>query len=140
MAAALSQRRSAAEWMLAAEAGGWVVLASLAIAVFPFRRVVALASSRRPRETPASGAEAARIAWAVQACARRAPWPALCFQQGLAAHWMLRRRGLRSDLHYGARHGEEGALEAHVWVRSGSADVVGCEMAASCGLLSTFRG
>ena len=124
----------------AAEAGGCLALASLAIAVFPFRRVVALASSRRPRETPAGEREAGRIAWAVQACARRAPWKAMCFQQGLAAHWMLRRRGLRSDLHYGARHGADGVLEAHVWVRSGAADVVGCEIAATCSLLSTFRG
>jgi hypothetical protein len=63
----------------------------------------------------------------VTACARRVPWRAKCFEQGLAAQWMLGRRRIFSTLHYGVAQGEDRGLIAHVWLSSGSLDVVGCE-------------
>lgn len=121
------------------EAGLDLVAASVAIAVQPFRTVVGRACRTPPSPRRADPATAARIAWAVVAMARRLPWRTLCFQQGLAAHAMLRRRGLHSALHYGARRGEGGALVAHVWVRSGDLDVIGCEDVAGYGLLAIFQ-
>src|SRR5665213_3764345 len=81
----------------------------------PFRRLAASAS--RPR-APARGRSSppAKIRWAVEAWARRVPWKAVCFQRGLAAHVMLRRRGLNSILHYGVARKEEEGLAAHVWI------------------------
>ena len=76
----------------------------------------------------------------MNACARRVPWRAVCFQRGLAAQLLLRRRRLRSELCYGIRPDRGDGLAAHVWVRSGEVDVVGCEDAADYRLVATFGG
>lgn len=78
------------------------------------------------------------IRWAIVACARRVPWRALCFEQGLAAQFMLRRRGIASVLYYGAAPDTKQGLSAHVWVRDGNVDVVGCEVASAYAVLATF--
>ena len=123
---------------LLAEAALALTWSSLCIALQPFSKVVGQAARAAPSPRTAPSALVGRIAWAIGACARRAPWRAVCFQQGLAAHWMLRRRGLRTTLYYGARREDRGGLAAHVWVRSGDLDVIGCENADDYSLLSTF--
>ena len=122
---------------LLVEALAALALASLLIALLSFRRVAALAARGRqgPSATPA---EALAIARAVAAWGRRVPWRAVCFQRGLAAQLMLRRRGLAARLHYGAARDEAGALIAHVWVRSGEVDVIGCDDVGRYGLLAVF--
>ena len=114
-----------------------LAVASLLIAVQPFRRIAALASAGRqgPAATPR---QARRIEHAIEICAQRVPWRAVCFQKGLAAQFMLRRRGLAAALHYGAACDDDGKLIAHVWVRSGETDVVGCVGAARYGVLAIF--
>ena len=123
---------------LLVEAALVLTWSTLCIALLPFNRVVGQAARSTPSEQVAPAPLARRIAWAIGVCARRAPWRTVCFQQGLAAHWMLRRRRLRTSLHYGARREDLGGLAAHVWVRSGDLDVIGCENAADYSLLSTF--
>jgi hypothetical protein len=66
------------------------------------------------------------------------PWRALCFQQGLAAQLMLRRRGIPSVLYYGAAQEDRTGLCAHVWVRDGEIDVIGGEIAHRFAILATF--
>lgn len=114
-----------------------LVFASMLIAMLPFRRIAAL-SARGRQGPPASADEAALLARAVAAWGRRVPWRAVCFQQGLAAQLMLRRRGLAARLHYGARCDETNTLVAHVWVRSGEIDVIGCDRVERYGLLAVF--
>ena len=114
-----------------------LVLASFLIAILSFRRVAALSRSQAS-ETPATEPQARAIARAVAAWGRRVPWRAVCFQQGLAVQLMLRRRGLAAALHYGAARDDKGLLVAHVWVRSGDTDVIGCEGAERYGLLAVF--
>jgi len=122
---------------LLTEALAMLALASLLIAILSFRRVAAL-SAGRASGTPATETQARAIARAVAAWGRRVPWRAVCFQQGLAAQLMLRRRGLAAALHYGAARDEKGLLIAHVWVRSGDVDVIGCEETQRYGLLAVF--
>ena len=74
----------------------------------------------------------------VQAWARRVPWKTVCFQIGLAAHWMLRRRGLDSRLHYGVGRRDQDELAAHVWVTLQDKVVVGEFEAAQFAHLATF--
>jgi hypothetical protein len=130
----LSKRR---RLPLLAEALATLALASLLIAILSFRRIAALSASRA-HDTPATPAQAQAIAQAVAACGRRVPWRAVCFQQGLAAQLMLRRRGLAAALHYGATSKDAGQLIAHVWVRSGDIDVIGCDETERYGLLAVF--
>lgn len=63
---------------------------------------------------------------AIQRAARRLPWTIVCFPEGLAAQWMLRRRVMPSHLHYGLRPTVE-KLSAHVWVTLAGEIVVGEE-------------
>jgi len=123
--------------LLLGEALVMLALASLLIAILSFRRVAALSAGTRSR-TPATHAQAHAIAKSVAAWGRRVPWRAVCFQQGLAVQLMLRRRGLAAALHYGAARDDKGVLVAHVWVRSGGTDVIGCEGAERYGLLAVF--
>src|SRR2546423_1647912 len=94
-------------------------IARSAIVVLPFRSVGNLAA--RPIRMQAATQQmrtstAKRVRWAIIACARRVPWRAVCFEQGLAAQFMLRRRGVSSVLYYGAAPDNQEGLSAHVWV------------------------
>ena len=132
-------RTTAAERRLLAEAVVALGVASFALAVVPFRRIAARA--RLPEGEPADPDEQLRsiraISWAVAASARRVPWRAKCIEQGFAAQWMLRRRAVPAVLHYGVAR-RDGELVAHVWVRSGTRDVIGCENLAEFAELAQF--
>jgi asparagine synthetase B (glutamine-hydrolysing) len=134
-------KRLWADRLLLGETVIFLALASVTIAILPFRVVAFLASGRwlPPRTPPASRTDAvARIRWAVSAMARRVPFRAVCIHQGLAAQIMLRRRGIPSLLYYGAAQDKALGLIAHVWVRDGELDVTGCEEAPRFALLARF--
>jgi hypothetical protein len=57
-----------------------------------------------------------RIRWAVLTVSRYGPLSFVCFPQALAAHAMLRRRGIRSIMHYGVRRSADRRLRAHTWL------------------------
>jgi hypothetical protein len=121
-----------------------VVLAvvSIAIGFFPFRRVAdAAAWPGRGREhaLPEQDNLVARCRQAVEGWGRRVPWKAVCFQKGLALHLLLRRRGVRSTLHYGVNQGDAG-LSAHVWVMLGDEIILGGGTAANYTCLAVFPG
>ena len=130
-------RLSASDWLLLAEALATLAVASLAIAVLPFRKVAAAASSPGRKAHPARDRSVARALWAVQAWAWRVPWRTVCFQRGLALHWMLRRRGIDSVLLYGVRRDGEG-LAVHVWVDVDGETVIGGAEAPSFACLARF--
>ena len=127
--------------LLLCEAVLFLGVTSVAVAVVPFRRLATLVRSpkaARPSLQRDPAATVARIRWAISTAARRVPWTAVCFQQALAAHLMLRRRGQSSTVYYGASQAKGAELSAHVWIRSGDIDVVGCEQASQYALLATF--
>ena len=127
--------------LLVVEAALWLAVAALAIAVLPFRQVVRLAARSIRRSEPTQQSrlrDVKRIRWAIVVTASRVPWRAMCFQQGLAAQFMLRRRGIPSLLYYGAAPGDRSGLSAHVWVRDGGMDVIGGEISSRFALLATF--
>lgn len=122
--------------LLLAEAGIAMVAASAAIRILPFRRLASAMGS--PREGAEGSAEqVAPIVRAIKAWSRRLPWRTLCFEEGLTAQWLLRRRGFAATLHYGAAT-VDGELKAHVWVKSGDTGVTGCEIANEYALLARF--
>ena len=124
--------------MLLTESGLAMLVASAAIRlVAPRRLLPALCGHKAHESAPARTTDAATIRRAIEAWARRLPWRTMCFEQGLAAHWMLRRRGLESTLCYGAAT-IDGELKAHVWVKSGDQDVIGCESAGDYALIARF--
>jgi hypothetical protein len=129
------------ERLLLAEAALLLALSSLAIAWLPFRTVTRLAGRDGPRadaDPALAERRVAEIRWAVAACGRFAPWRPVCFQHGLAAHWMLRRRHIASTLFYGASSDPERGIIAHVWIKSGELPVMGCEEAGRYAVLATY--
>ena len=122
---------------LLAEAGAAILAASLAVRLVPFRTLAERLSRGRKNAAPGDSETVYWLRRAVLAWARRLPWRTLCFEQGLAAFVLLRRRGLAATLHYGAAT-IEGELKAHVWVTAGKSEVVGCENKEDYGLLARF--
>jgi hypothetical protein len=112
------------------------------IVMLPFSAVSRLAS--RPISKPSlisadtRAALLRQVRTAVLVCAPRVPWRAKCFEQGLTAHLMLRRRGIPTVLCYGALQDLERGLLAHVWVLDGDHYVIGGELAPQYRLLMTF--
>ena len=125
-----------AERVALAEAVVAIAAASLAIRLLPFRTVSRLASLEAAPLKPSPDVE--RLRWAVRASAPLLPWKALCFQSGLALHWMLRRRGLVSHLHYGVDQGPARGLTAHVWVSLDGRILIGETEAANHACLAVF--
>ena len=126
---------------LLAEAVFEVSLASAMIALAPFRATVAFGARQLGRVRPAHAETATtieQVRWSVEAAARRVPWRALCFEQGLALQRMLRRRGVPAQLHYGLGKNDDGAIAAHVWVAADNAVAIGGEAAAGFATVAIF--
>lgn len=106
------------------EATVMLVLARIAVRLVPPVRLFAWVNRPRRRVHRFAADEASWISWAVEDIGAR-PWMnALCLPRALAAHAMLRRRGVASRLCLGvARDGDE--LAAHAWVEIGEDIVVG---------------
>src|SRR5512135_610321 len=101
------------------EAAVMLVVAKLAVRVVAPARLFAWAN-RPPRHLNRFAAdEAAWVSWAVDYVGTR-PWMnALCLPRALAAHAMLRRRGIASRLCLGVAR-DRGELAAHAWVEIGN--------------------
>lgn len=124
-----------AEVSLFAEALLMLSAASLVIKL-PFRWVVRLMSGRGV-ERRADQARSEAVVVAVRRAARRLPWRTVCFDQGLAAQWMLRLRGFPSHLEYGIRTDGD-AVTAHVWVTLDGRILIGEEEAERYASVATF--
>ena len=97
------------------EAAVMIVLARLAVRFIPPARIFSWADRPPRRINRFAGDEANWIAWAVQTAAAKPGINALCLPRALAAHAMLRRRGIASRLCIGVAR-EQGGLAAHAWV------------------------
>ena len=121
------------------EAAIMLVLARLAVRFVPPARVFAWAN-RPPRRIRRFAIDEANwISWAVENLGARSWMHALCLPRALAAHAMLRRRGIASQLCLGvAREGDE--LAAHAWAEIGNNKIVGGPEADGFTRLAEFGG
>jgi len=106
------------------EAAFMLVLARLAVRIVSPARLFAWAD-RPPRRRRRFAAEEARwVGWAIERLAARDAMNVEGLPRALAAHAMLRRRGLASRLCLGvARDG--GEVSAQAWIELGGDTVVG---------------
>jgi hypothetical protein len=116
-----------------------LALARLAVCLMPAARVLAWAN-RPPRRIRRFAAdEVGWVVWAIEKITAK-PWMAApCLPQALAAHAMLRRRGIASRVCLGVAR-EHGKLAAHAWVEIGTDRVVGGGGAAAFTRLAEFGG
>lgn len=86
-----------------------------------FQRSRAWLARFLPREgvlldvSPASLAEAQRLAWLARAIGARSPWRTSCLRQALAVWLLLRRRRLPAELKIGVIR-RDPPFQAHAWV------------------------
>lgn len=126
--------------LLLLQAVFWLLISRWITATLPFRTIgwLATVTALRSISIPACPTEAKRIRWALITCARHVWWRAQCFEQGLAAHFMLRRRQVSSVLYYGVAPDDLNGLAAHVWVCADGLDIIGGESASRFAVLATF--
>lgn len=79
-----------------------------------------------------------RCAWAIAVVAKRSPVRALCFERGITAMWMLRRRGFDPTLYYGLRMHENDGLKGHVWVLVDGYGITGAGLSADYKTMASF--
>ncbi len=133
-------KRSLREWVLLLEAGVFLIAARFALQTLRTAQIVDWV--RRP--LPVAGAlqkevQLRQFQWAVTAFSRNAPIRLVCFPQALAMYAMLRRRGLMSEILYGAARLEDGSLVAHAWLRSEGRIWIGGEVAADFSVLDIWK-
>jgi hypothetical protein len=110
--------------LLLAEALALTLLARAATALLPFPLLLRLLV-RVPEA--AAAADSPIIAHICHAVSRIAHWPfrwAVCLPQALAAHWMLARRAIPSQIQFGVRSCS-GALSSHAWLVCNGRHILG---------------
>ncbi|MEZ0242436.1 MAG: lasso peptide biosynthesis B2 protein [Sphingomonas sp.] len=121
---------------LLVEAVAGLIAARARLALQPFRRVaVTLGTFVPPADPRIAEAKApatedrAKIArdvgWAVTRAASHVPFEAVCLPQAMTAHAMLKRRGVDSVVHLGARKTDEKPIDAHAWTDAAGVEVTG---------------
>jgi hypothetical protein len=134
---------------LLAEAVACLLVARLALIFIPFPRLarglgtfvpptdpraVAIRQGSAPNQT----LSAEQIGWAVTRAARYVPFKAVCLPQAMAARVMLKRRGVKSVMHFGAAKGTDKPLDAHAWLDAAGVEVTGYPVAAGFAEIACF--
>ena len=112
---------------MAVEAALCLVLARLLVRRVPMRywggRLRGEAAGSAPADRQGMGRIVGRI---VRRVARRLPVEVVCLPRAMAAHWMLRRRGVSSHVVFGARRAATGRRpDYHAWLTVDGGTVMG---------------
>ncbi len=117
------------------EAAVMLVAARLAVRFVPHGRLFAWADRAPRRIRRFATDEVSWVAWAIDELAANLSAPEL--PRALAAHAMLRRRGIASRLCLGAAR-ENGELATHAWVEVGNDTIAGAAEAGRSTRLAAF--
>ncbi len=118
-----------------AEAGAALLAARLLLKILPVSALVRWLKrpvAAVPKGRWGAGEQAAQVEevrWAVLSVARHSPVRFVCFPQAIAAHALLRRRGVPSRVVYGVRRAADTRLCAHTWLEVGGETILGGETA-----------
>jgi hypothetical protein len=134
---------------LLAEAVAYLFAARLALIFIPFPRLarrlgtfVPPADARATQAGTATAPDQVQLAeaigWAVTRAARYMPFRAVCPPQAMAARVMLKRRGVKSVMHFGAAKGTEKPLDAHAWLDAAGVEVTGYPVAENFAEIACF--
>lgn len=106
------------------EATLMLAFARVAVWLLPPARIFAWANRPQRRSRRFAADQARWVAWSVDTTSAK-PWiKASCLVSALAAHAMLRRRGIASRLCLGVARDED-AVAAHAWIEVGRDVIVG---------------
>ncbi len=116
-----------------------LALARLAVRFLPAARLFKWVN--RPAKTVSrfAGDDVSWVAWALDHKASLRKMDTLCLPRALAAHAMLRRRGIASRLCLGVeRTGDD--IAAHAWIEVGERKIVGADDTGRFTQLAAFGG
>jgi hypothetical protein len=105
------------------EAAVTLFLARIAVRFLPAAQIFGWANRRTRRVHRFAVDEIDRVMWAIDAAAAKSHNEMLCLPRALAAHSMLRRRGIVSRICLGVAR-DQGELSAHAWVEVGKDKIV----------------
>jgi hypothetical protein len=131
------------------EAVGFLLAARLALIFVPFPRLARHLGSFVPPTDPRADAgrtmagleqteSAKAVSWAVTRAARYVPFNAVCLPQAMAAQVMLKRRGIKSVMHFGAGRGDDKPIDAHAWLDAAGVEVTGYPVAEGFAEIACF--
>lgn len=117
--------------------------ARLALVFIPIKKLAPQLGAQHAQSpetfaSPVERAQAQRVRWALSATSRRVPWRSVCFDQAVAAKWMLRRRALPSTLYLGVARDAQREMLAHAWLRCGDVYVTGAPQHQRFTVVATF--
>lgn len=127
--------------LLVAEAVILILFARILLAFLPFSRVTPLLSHSQGKTELQGGQRRAARMWvkkAIFAAWKRLPLENTCFHRAIAAHFMLRRRGVATTLYYGAARLPQRGLSGHVWLQDGEVGIVGYHISKEYHKLARF--
>ena len=103
-----------------------LAFARVQLATTPFERLARrLSDETGSVNTQADPELLQRVGFAVAAAANNVPWRSDCFPQTLAAHFLLKRFGYESTIHFGVDRTGGAELDAHAWLSCGDTIVTG---------------
>ncbi len=115
---------SLAEVWFLVEATAAVVGFDLALRLFSSKTCLAVFESKAGSHRRREGVNAQRMAWLVEVADRYTPGRSSCLRQSAALAWLLRRRGITTNLRIGVAR-EEGNILAHSWLQSEKDELFG---------------
>lgn len=127
--------------LLVAEAVFLILFSRILLAFLPFPRVVPLFFHPQGKNELQGGQRrAARVCTkkAIFTAWKRLPLKNTCFHRAIAAHFMLRRRGVATTLYYGAAQLPQHGLCGHVWLQDGEVGIVGHNISKKYYKLASF--
>lgn len=137
------------ERALLLEASAQLIAARLRIRILPFKAIARDLGTFVPPGDPRISAcradapeaqhrTARQIGWAVTRAAAHVPFEAVCLPQAMAAHAMLKRRGIDSAVHFGARRSTDKPIDAHAWLDAAGVEVTGYPVVEGMSELGAF--
>ena len=101
-----------------------VVGFDLAFRLISSKACLALFERKAASDRKQNGVNPQRMAWFVKVADRYAPGKSSCLRQTAALAWLLRRRGIATNLRIGVAR-QEGKFTAHSWLESGEGELFG---------------
>lgn len=131
-----------ADRWLTLEALIWLGLARLVVLTLPFRWITSYMGQTQA-VSPVDDAsvdldQVKRIARTIRRTSRHTPWDSNCLAQALTAKRMLHRRRINCTLYLGLAKDDDGQLQAHAWLRSGSFILTGGRGSGRYAAVATF--
>jgi hypothetical protein len=109
----------------------WILLhvCRLVILVVPFRKIMGILGvfKQDAKAGPHSFLGGSAVGFAIKRARRFTLHRSKCYDQALAAKWMLKIRGISSSIYFGVAKDPATGLSAHAWVTIGDQFIVGRE-------------